>query len=211
MNKNTDTKTVTALDFWNSNEVSEIFAAGIGNPGVFYFVQDLEREGGDYGDLREVVETKLFSSDDETQDFWKSEGVVSGDGTSWSWNGTPDLRDCNLNYYTTISLFASAETKGRKIMNFNKVLQAVKESDDKHRVLLDKVTKDWEQLKTLCPLYDNVTILFGEDRKLVLTNEPFFFFLENGIRLFNYDTNFEEKDYESLSKIADIMNLIRNS
>jgi len=106
MNKNTDTKTVTALDFWNSNEVSEIFAAGIGNPGVFYFVQDLEREGGDYGDLREVVETKLFSSDDETQDFWKAQGEVSEDGKSWWWDGIPNLRDSKGNYYCSISLLA---------------------------------------------------------------------------------------------------------
>ena len=96
-------------------------------------------------------------------------------------------------------------------MSFNRVAQAVKESDEKYQDLLDQIIKACEELKTLCPQYDNVEVQFGEYQKLVLTNEPFFFFLENGIRLFNYDTNFEEKDYESLSKIANILSLIRNS
>jgi len=96
-------------------------------------------------------------------------------------------------------------------MDFNKVFQAVKESDDNYRVLLETVTKDWEQLKALCPLYDEVTILFEADRKLILTNEPFFVFFENGKRLFEYGTNFEEEDYESLLKIANRLSLIRNA
>jgi len=96
-------------------------------------------------------------------------------------------------------------------MNFNKVLQAVKESDDKHQDLLDQIIKDCEELRSLCPQYDDVKVQFGEFRKLVLTNSPYFFFLENEVRVFNSETNFEEKDYESLLKIANRLSLIRNS
>ena len=91
--------TVTALDFWNAHEVKEIFVAGIGNSGCIY-EQDLD------GNLKKLVESGLFNSDAEIQDFWKAQGEVSEDGKSWWWDGIPNLRDSKGNYYCSISLLA---------------------------------------------------------------------------------------------------------
>jgi len=96
-------------------------------------------------------------------------------------------------------------------MNFNSVAQAVKESDGRNQDLLDQIIKDCEELRSLCPQYDNVEVQFGEDQKLVLTNSPYFFFLEKKVPVFNSETNFEEKEYNTLSKIANILSTIRNS
>jgi len=199
-----NTKIVTALDFCNANEIKEIFVALNGISGCTY-EQDL------YGNLINFIETELFCSYTETQDFWKSEGEVLEEGKSWSWNGKPNLIDSRGNYYTTISLYTSEKTKREKIMKFNKVFKAVKESDEKHQDLLDQIIKDCEELRSLCPMYEDITIQFGEFQKLVLTNSPYFFFLENEEQMFTSETKFEEKDYDRLLTIANILSLIRNS
>lgn len=93
---------MTFLEFWNDNNVTEIFVAGNGCPGGQTFKHDTDTEiDEDYCDLGELIQEGggLFSGGTELDELHGE--VVDG---VWRWDGLGWAKDLNGNDYHQITM-----------------------------------------------------------------------------------------------------------
>ena len=96
----------TLLEFWSEqcDSLTTVFVAGFGCPAGETYRQSLEDEGEDYCDLRELIDSGLFSIKETGESSaWEAEGEVTAEG--WEWNGIPKLTDSRGNNYYQFRVF----------------------------------------------------------------------------------------------------------
>lgn len=94
---------MTFVEFWNNNDVTEIFVAGNGCPAGRTFTHDTDTEvDEDYCDLGELIREGggLFS---ESVDIDELQGTV--ENGVWTWDGEGHATDVNCNDYHQIKLY----------------------------------------------------------------------------------------------------------
>jgi len=102
----------TFNDFWNDNDIYELFLAGFGFPGGQTLVDTTGDDMVDdeaYCDLADCLLAGLIHTVHDGEDFTgygDLEGEVSDDGKSWSWNGKKKAWDVSGNDYYQIKLVA---------------------------------------------------------------------------------------------------------
>lgn len=98
----------TLREYWNENEVTQLFWASTGKPTGQHLELNLDDEGEDYCDLNEVVDSMCVDFETGESDWWEAQGEIQPDN-SWEWDGLPvglrDLTDMNGNNLTILRVW----------------------------------------------------------------------------------------------------------